>query len=51
MKTDKQFINTLEDNIHAHGAMIKLISDCAQYEVINHAQSILWALFIDDLEN
>ena len=27
--------------------MSKFISDCAQYEFINHAQNILWALFIN----
>ena len=48
MKTDKQFVNTLEDNIRARGATSKLISDSAQSEVRNSAQSILWAIFIDD---
>ena len=46
IKTDQQFVNTLEDNIRAHGAIIKLISDHAQSEVRNLAQSILQALFI-----
>ena len=27
MRSGKQFVNTLEDNIHRHGAMDKLISD------------------------
>jgi hypothetical protein len=29
VKTDKEFVNTLEDNIRERGAMDKLISDCA----------------------
>ena len=35
MKSNKQFINTLEDNIHDWGAPTKLISDCAQIEISN----------------
>ena len=30
MKTDKQFVNTLEENIRKRGAICKLISDSAQ---------------------
>ena len=33
IKSEKQFINTLEDNIHESGAMDKLISDHVQVEV------------------
>lgn len=33
MKTDAQFVNTLEDNIHEHGAITKLISDQVQVEI------------------
>jgi hypothetical protein len=33
MKTDKQFINTLEDNIRHRGAPTKLISDSAKVEI------------------
>jgi hypothetical protein len=32
LKTDKEFVNTLEDNIQEWGAMDKLISDCAKAE-------------------
>jgi hypothetical protein len=35
MSNDKQFINTLEDNIRYRGAMDKLISDRAQLEISN----------------
>jgi hypothetical protein len=35
MKTDKQFVNTLEDNIHERGAMNSLLSDSVQVEISN----------------
>jgi len=46
IKTDKQFVNTLEDNIHECGAPNKLISDCAQVEISEKVQDILHTLFI-----
>ena len=46
MKTDKQFVNTLEDNIRERGAMSKLISDRAQVEISNKVMDIVRALFI-----
>jgi len=46
MKTDKQFVNTLEDNIHECGAPNKLVSDHAQVEISNKVQDILHTLFI-----
>ena len=46
IKTDKQFVNTLEDNIRDRGAPHKLISDSAQVEISNKVQGILRALFI-----
>lgn len=46
MKTDTQFINTLEDNIHEWGAMSKLISDCTQVVISNKVANILHALII-----
>jgi septum formation inhibitor MinC len=33
IKSDKQFVNTLLDNITQRGAPTKLISDCAQVEI------------------
>ena len=33
LKTDKEFVNTLEDNICKRGATDKLISDCAKAEM------------------
>ena len=46
MKTDSQFINTLEDNIRERGAMSKLISDCAQVEMSRRVLDILRSLCI-----
>ena len=43
MKTDKHYINTLENNIRTHGAMDKLISDCAQVEISKKVLDILRA--------
>ena len=43
MKTDHQFINTLEDTIRSYGAMDKLVSDRAQVEISNRVQDILRA--------
>ena len=51
IKTNNQFVNTLEDNIRACGAMIKLIIDCDQFEVGFFSQSIFWELFIDDWQS
>ena len=51
MKTDKEFINTLEDNIRRRGAMDKLISDRAQVETSKKVQDILRALIIDDWQS
>ncbi len=46
MKTDKQFVNTLEDNIRERGAPTKLVSDRAQVEISAKVQDILRTLFI-----
>ena len=51
MKTEKQFVNTLEDNIRNRGAMDKLISDRAQVEISNKAKEILRAYCIDDWQS
>jgi hypothetical protein len=48
MSTDKQFVNTLEDNIRYRGAMDKLISDQAQLELSNRAKDLLRAMAIDN---
>jgi hypothetical protein len=36
LKTDKEFVNTLEDSIREQGAMDKLISDCARAVTSTH---------------
>ena len=46
LKSPKQFVNSLEDNIRKRGAMDKLVSDRAQMENGQRAQDILRALFI-----
>ena len=48
MKTDKKFVNTLEDYIRKRGDMDKLISNSAQSDVSNRVKDILRALFIND---
>jgi Reverse transcriptase (RNA-dependent DNA polymerase) len=51
MKTDKEFVTTLEDNIRRRGAMEKLISDRALAEIGSKVHDILRALFIDDWQS
>jgi len=51
IKTDKQFVNTLEDNIRQRGAPTKLISDRAQVEISNRVLGILRALIIGDWQS
>jgi hypothetical protein len=51
IKTDKQFINTLEDNIREQGAPSKLISDQAQVEISEKVKSILCTLFIGEWQS
>ena len=46
LKTGKEFVNTLEDNIRERGAMDKLISDCAKAEMSERVKQILRALCI-----
>ena len=46
IKTDKEFVNTLEDNIRERGAPNKLISDRAQVEIGKKVKDILHALVI-----
>ena len=41
IKSQKQFVNTLEDNIRFRGAMTKLISDYAKVEISNKIKDIL----------
>ena len=41
LTSQKQFVNTLEDNIRFRGAMTKLISDYAKVEISNKVKDIL----------
>jgi hypothetical protein len=43
LKTDKEFVNTMEDNIQERGAMDKIISDCAKAENSNCVKQSLRA--------
>ena len=51
MKSEKEFVNTLQDNIRKRGAMDKLISDSAQVEVSNRVLDILRAYCVDDWQS
>jgi len=51
MKTDRQFINTLEDQICTRGAPTKLISNWAQVEISNQVKEILRAYCISDWQS
>jgi hypothetical protein len=46
IKSDKQFVNTLLDNITQCGAPTKLISDCAQVEISECVKQVLRPLHI-----
>ena len=46
MKSGKQFVNTLEDNIRRRGAMDKLLSDSAKTEISKKVMDILRAYHI-----
>ena len=43
MKSGKQFVNNLEDNIRRQGAMDKLLSDSAKTEISNKVMDIVRA--------
>jgi hypothetical protein len=51
IKSDKQFVNTLEDNIIQRGAPHKLISESAQVIVSNKVQDILRTLCIQSWQS
>lgn len=51
VKNDREFVNTLEDNIRDRGAPDKLISDRAQVEISKSVLSILRALFISSWQS
>ena len=47
MRSGKQFVNTLEDNIQRRGAMDKLISDSARTEILHKVKDILRTYIIN----
>ncbi len=47
MKSDAEFVNTLEDQIRKRGAMDKLISNSARVEISCHVMDILHPFCID----
>ena len=51
IKTDKQFVNSLEDNIRYRGAPTQLISDSARSETSKRVKDILRALAIGDWQS
>ena len=48
MKSGKQFVNTLENNIRGRGAMDKLLSDFSKTEISNKVMDILRAYHISN---
>ena len=51
IKSTKQFINTLSDNIRKQGAMDTLISDGGKYEISKQVTNLLRSLFIQDYQS
>ena len=51
IKSTKQFINTLSDNIRKWGAMDTLISDGGKYEISKQVTNLLCSLFIQDYQS
>ena len=51
IKSTKQFINTLSDNIRKRGAMDTLISDGDKYVISKRVTDLLRSLFIQDYQS
>ena len=51
IKSTKQFINTLSDNIRKRGAMDTLISDGGKYEISKRVTDLLRSLLIQDYQS
>ena len=51
MRSGKQFVNTLEDNIRKRSAMYKFISDSAKNEISHKVKDILRAYNINDWQS
>ena len=51
IKSQKQFINTLYDNIKTRGAMDTIITDSGKYEISKKITDLLRSLFIKQYES
>ena len=51
IKSTKEFINTLSDNLRKIGAMDTLISDGGKYEISKQVSDLLRSLFIQDYQS
>ena len=51
IKSTKQFINTLSDNIRKRGAMDTIISDGGKFEISKRVTDLLHSLFIQDYQS
>ena len=51
IKSQKQFINTLYDNIKTRGAMDTIITDSGKYEISKKVTGLLRSLFIKQYES
>ena len=51
IKSQKQFINTLYDNIKTRGAMDTIITDGGKYEISKNVADLLRSLFIKQYES
>jgi hypothetical protein len=51
LKTEKAFVNTLQDVIQCRGAPSKLVSNCAQVQISGRVQDILRSLIIGDWQS
>ena len=51
IKSQKQFMNTLYDNIRSRGAMTTLITDGGRYEISKKVADLLRSLFIKQYES
>ena len=51
MRSRKQFVNTVEDNMHRHGAMDKVISDSAKNQISHKVKNILRAYKVNDRQS
>ena len=51
IKSTKQFVNTLADNIRKRGAMDTVISDCSSYKISKKVTDMLRSLYIANYQS